>query len=100
MEKPTTDEAVSKGSKIEAATASQDSNDLNKTGDVDAGTGTSVGVGVGAGNDAVDRIRVMPDSVHGATISRRVVNVAAGVMSCSAASTTPGGDASAGRGLV
>jgi hypothetical protein len=73
MEKPTMGETGSKGLKVEAVPASQDSSDLIRTGGVDAGTGTSVGAGVGAGNDAVDKIFVMSGSVHGATISRFVL---------------------------
>ena len=71
-EKPTMDEAGGKGSEVEAAPAWQDSNELIKTGGVDAGTGISVGVGAGAGKDAVDKIPVMSGSVHGAAISRCV----------------------------
>ena len=71
-EKPTMDEAGSKGL-VEAVPASQDSNDLIKTGGVDSGTGTSVGVGVGAGKDAVDKISMTSGSVHGTTISFCVV---------------------------
>ena len=58
MEKPSMDEAGSKGLEVEAAPGSQDSNDLIKIGGVEAGTGTSVGVGVGAGagKDAVNKL--------------------------------------------
>jgi hypothetical protein len=49
-EKPTIDEAGSKGLEVEAISVSQDSNDLFRIGGVDAGTGASV-----AGNDAVDK---------------------------------------------
>ena len=73
MEKPTMDEAGGKGSKVEAAPASQDSNELIKTGGVDAGTGTSVRVGASVGKDAVDKISMTSGSVHGTTISCCVV---------------------------
>ena len=102
MENPTVDETGSKGLGVEAAPASQDSNDLIKTGGVEAGTGTSVG----AGMDAVDIFSVLSGSVHSAAISRCVFpsggwdNVAVGRMICSAAATAAGGDASVGRGLV
>ncbi|KAH9995065.1 hypothetical protein BJV77DRAFT_992319 [Russula vinacea] len=59
-----TDEAGSKGLEVGAAPASQDSNDLIKTGGVEAGTGTS--------KDAVGIFSVMSGSVHGAAISRCV----------------------------
>ena len=67
MERPTTDEAGGKGLEVEVASASQDANDLFRTGSVDAGTGISVDVG--AGVDAVDEISLISGSVHGATIS-------------------------------
>jgi hypothetical protein len=51
MEKPTVDEAGSKGLEVEAVSVSQDSKDLLRIGGVDAGTGASA-----AGNDAVDKI--------------------------------------------
>jgi hypothetical protein len=92
MERSTTDEAGGKGLEAEGAPASRDANDLFKTGGVDAGTGASAGTGVDA---------VMSGAAHGATISRCVVpSRAAGGMSCSAAATALGGDASVGRGLV
>ena len=72
-EKPTMDEAGGKGSEVEAAPAWQDSNELIKTGGVDAGTGTSVRVGASVGKDAVDKISMTSGSVHGTTISCCVV---------------------------
>lgn len=63
-------------------------------------------LGGGGGVDAVDKVSLMSNSVHGATISHCVVpsrgrdNVAAGGMSCSAAATVPGGDASGWCELV
>ena len=72
-EKPTMDEAGGKGSEVEAAPVSQDSDVLIKTGGVGAGTGTSVVVGAGAGKDAVDEISMTSGSVHGTTISCCIV---------------------------
>ena len=68
MEKPTTDEVESEGLEVEAAPASQDSNGLFRTDDVDAGTG--VAVGVGAGVHMIDKFSL---TAHGATMSRCVV---------------------------
>jgi hypothetical protein len=72
MAKPTAEEAESKGSEAEAASASREANDSFRTGGLDAGTGASVDVGVGM-DDAVDKISPMTGSAHGTTISRCVV---------------------------
>jgi hypothetical protein len=53
MEILTTEVTGSKGSEVEAAPASQDVNDMFRTGGMDGGTGASVGVG--AGVDTVDK---------------------------------------------
>jgi len=71
MEKPTTDEAGIKGLEVVVAPASQDANDLSRTGGVDAGTDTSGGVG--AAVDTVDKFSLMSDSAYGATKSRSIV---------------------------
>ena len=75
-EKPTTDEAGSKGLEVEAASASEDVDDLFRTGGIDSGIGA--GAGVGAGVDVVDRMSLVSG------------------MSCCA----PGGDVSVGRRVV
>ena len=99
----TTDETGIKGSEAEVAPESQDVNDAFRTGGVNARTGASVGASPGV--DTVDKISLMPDSGHGATISCRAVpsrgrdNVAAEVIPCSVIATAPG-DAYVGRELV
>ena len=96
MEKPTMEEAESKGLEAEASPASQDVDDSFRTRDVVSGAGVGVGV------DGVVRIPLMSGSADGVNISLSVVpsgeqdNVAAGGMSCSAL----GGGASVGCGLV
>jgi hypothetical protein len=54
MEELTTDKAGSKGLEAAESAASQDADDLLRTGGVDSGTGASVGGSM----DAVDRISV------------------------------------------
>ena len=53
MEKPTTDEAGSKGSEVEVAPASRDADEFG-TGGVNAATGASIRTGAAMG--AVDKI--------------------------------------------
>ena len=74
-EKPTTDEAGSKGLQVKAA-ASENVDDSFRTGGIDSGIGA--GAGVGAGVDVVDRMSLVSG------------------MSCCA----PGGDVSVGRRVV
>ena len=66
MEKPLIEEAESKALGEEAASASQDTNGMCRTGDVDAGTSASVDVG--AGLEAADRFSMMAGFALGATI--------------------------------
>lgn len=86
MEILTTEVTGSKGSEVEAAPASQDVNDMFRTGGMDGGTGASVGVG--AGVDTVDKISLMSGWGQSATIfccavpSRGRDNVAAEGISC------------------
>ena len=107
VEKPTTDDAGSKGLEAQAAPVSRDANDLLRTGGVpvDAGTGGSIGAGADA--DVVDRNSlVMSCSAHNATISpcvvpsRGRVNASAERTSCNTTNTVPDGDASVKCGLV
>jgi hypothetical protein len=67
MEKPTTDKAGSGEMGVETVSASQDTNNLFRTGGVDASTGARVSVG--AGMDARDKISPVSGPAHGATIS-------------------------------
>lgn len=65
--KPMTDEAGGKGleMEMEVAPASENANDLVRTGGMDADTGA----GVGAVVDPVDKISLVSGSAHAATIS-------------------------------
>ena len=75
IENPTTDEAGRTGLEVgvEVAPASQDANDLFKTGVVDATTGAGAGVGAGADLDAVDKFSPKSGCLPGTSISRCVV---------------------------
>ena len=79
MEKPTTDKAGSEGMGVETVSASQDANNLSRTGGVDAGTSA----GVGAGADVRAKLSPISGPAHGATL-------------CIA----PAGDVSVGCGLM
>ena len=68
MAQSLTDGAGSKELDVEVGPASQDANDLFRTGGEDNSKGTGVGVGVGVGVSAVDEIFIS-DPAYGVTIS-------------------------------
>ena len=91
MENLTTDEAGSRGSEVEAATTSQDVDDLFRT-----GCGDAASVGVGAGVETVDRFSLISGLVYGVNI---FCCVATGGISCSTPAIALRSDASVGRRL-
>lgn len=100
--KSTTDGAGNKELEVEAGPASQDANDLFRTGGADAGIGTGIEVGAGVG--PVEEISLSSGTAHGATISCRLLpsrernRAAVEGMSSNAGATAPGGGTSVGSG--